>query len=137
MTEPSQRFQHGLVGFPCPVVLDTLPAANPQTWIAGETRDKGVNDRCLADPRLPRHEHHLSLSSQRLRQRIMQLGELCLSPNKGGNWELWSQAGSWGTGPPVCLLVAGYRQLTTELPNEPIPPPRYRLNEPRRCHVIP
>jgi hypothetical protein len=59
------------------MVLATLAAPDPKILVGPRgLRHEGIDEGGLADPRLPRHQHHLALAPKRLLQGAMQLRQL-------------------------------------------------------------
>ena len=84
-THASQCFQHRQVGFPLPIMIDALPAANPELVVVlvfvfrGKTSQKCFDHTGLANPHLAGNEDKLACTIQRPLQPFLQLGELGFS----------------------------------------------------------
>ena len=62
--QSSQRFQHRQIRFPGAVLLHALPAADAQRLRSADLGQERLDQRGLADPRLPGHEHELPLAAR-------------------------------------------------------------------------
>jgi len=60
--QPSERIEQGQIRFSRPILLDALPVADPDGLLGSHLRHKGVDQRGLAKPGLPRNEPELALA---------------------------------------------------------------------------
>jgi len=62
--QPPQGFEDGQVGFARAIMLDALPAADPQLAISGTLLQKSLNERGLTNPRLAGDKDDLAFAPQ-------------------------------------------------------------------------
>ena len=81
-TQAPQGLQHRQIGLPCPVMFDALPAPDPERPIRLQGREKRIDQRGLAESRLPRDEEQLAYSSQGGGQSAVQRVQFALTPGE-------------------------------------------------------
>ena len=129
-TQPAQRLQDRQVGFAPAVVLDTLPPRQPHIPRARGILHKGIDHGRFAEPGSP------------VRNTI------CRAPcrTRSSHWCRWvssrsrptsSGGGTVGAGRSGRRRWEGGRGDRGEVPDEPIPPPMHRLDEPRGLRRLP
>ena len=82
--QPVEGLEQRQVGLARAKDLDTLAAPHPQVLRPHDLRQKGVEEGGLADPGLPRDEHHLAFAPERTLQGPVQLRQLLLPAYEAG-----------------------------------------------------
>ena len=129
-TQPAQRLQDRQVGFARAVVLDTLPARQPHIPRARGLLHKGIDHGRLAQPWLAGQKHGLPGPLPDALEPLVQVGELPLASHE-------QRRGGSGAGRRGRRRWEGGRGDRGEVPDEPIPPPMHRLDEPRGLRRLP
>jgi hypothetical protein len=80
-TEPRSGFQKWQIGFAWTVLLHALAGSDTDISAAADLRQKRVDQRRLANPRLPCNKHDLTLASQGFLEHVLELSELQFSPH--------------------------------------------------------
>jgi hypothetical protein len=80
--QASQRFQHGEIGFPRPIVVHTLAVTDPDVLRGAHLGDKGLHQGRLADAGFPNEHPHLALPLLYPGPPLLELSQFGVTPHE-------------------------------------------------------
>src|SRR5262249_33103199 len=95
-TQPLHGLQDRQIGFPCPVVVETLPAPNPQGTMARCCCEEHIDQRRFPEPRFSRDKEELTCSGQRRGQTVLQRLQCRRTPREQRGKSAARGRGRWG-----------------------------------------
>src|SRR5262245_2407731 len=82
-TEATEYLEDWQEGLSAAVLLDALPSPHPDGLAPAQLGDEGVDQRCLSDTRLARHEDHLAVALQSRLEGLTKPAQLAVASNAG------------------------------------------------------
>ena len=124
--QASQRFQHGEIGFPRPIVVHALAVPNPDVLRGAHLGDKGLHQGRLADAGFPNEHPHLALPLLYPGPPLRELSQFGVTPDE----EFWAadHGGQWAAR-PLYHRRPFRRHRGADWREEPIPPAMHRLDK--------
>ena len=95
-TQPLHGLQDRQIGFPCPVVVEALPAPNPQRTMARCGGEEHIDQRRFPEPRFSRDKEELTCSGQGCGQTVLQRLQFRLTPREQRRKSAARGRGRWG-----------------------------------------